>query len=62
MEGTVNEQGRVVDIHVVTGHPMLRDAAIRAVAKWKYRPAKLNGQVVSCPVHVEVRFTLRYPG
>jgi TonB family protein len=60
LEGTVNEQGKVVDLHVVSGHPMLVSAAINAVNKWKYRPAKLNGQLISCPVHVEVRFTLHY--
>jgi TonB family protein len=62
LEGTVSEEGKVVDVHVVSGHPMLVDAAIEAVKKWKYRPAKLNGQLITCPVHVEVRFTLHYPG
>jgi TonB family protein len=62
LEGTVSEEGKVVDVHVVSGHPMLVEAAIHAVKKWKYRPAKLNGQLISCPVHVEVRFALHYPG
>ncbi|SRR5881296_1688099 len=62
LEGTINEQGKVVNVHVVNGHPMLVEAAMKAVEKWKYRPAKLNGQIVSCPVHVQVRFSLRYRG
>jgi len=62
LEGTISEQGKVEDVHVVSGHPMLVDAAIKAVQKWKYRPPKLNGQIVSCPVRIQVRFMLKYPG
>jgi len=62
LEGTISEQGKVEDVHVVSGHPMLVDAAIKAVQKWKYRPAKLNGQIMSCPVRIQVRFMLKYPG
>src|SRR5215510_2802340 len=62
LEGTINEQGKVMNVHVVNGHPMLVEAAIKAVEKWKYRPAKLNGQIISCPLRVQVRFSLRYPG
>jgi TonB family protein len=61
LEGTVNVKGRIENLHVISGHPMLAEAAIRAVEKWKYRPAKLNGQLVPQPVSVQVRFTLAYP-
>ena len=61
LEGTITVKGKVVEIAVVSGHPMLIDAAINAVKKWKYRPAKLNGQLTECPVTVQVRFTLQYP-
>jgi len=56
LEGTITERGKVESLHVVSGHPMLVDAAIKALEKWKYRPAKLNGQIISCPVHIQVRF------
>src|SRR5438093_5520106 len=62
LEGTISEQGKVEDVQVVSGHPMLVDAAIKAVRKWEYRPAKLNGQIISCPVRIQVRFMLKYPG
>jgi periplasmic protein TonB len=58
----VNTEGRIENLQVVSGHPMLIDAAVDAVRKWKYRPAKLNGQLIPCPVNVQVRFTLEYPG
>jgi len=61
LEGTVNVSGRIENIHVVEGHPLLIDEAIRAVKKWKYRPAILNGQPTACPVTITVRFNLTYP-
>jgi protein TonB len=60
LEGTVNVKGSIENLHVVSGHPLLIDAAINAVKKWKYRPAKLNGQLTPCPVTVQVRFILHY--
>jgi len=62
LEGTVNVEGRVENLQVVSGHPMLVDAARDTVRKWKYRPAKLNGRLIPCPVTVQVRFILQYPG
>jgi len=62
LEGTVNVSGSVENIRVVEGHPLLIDEAFRAVKKWKYRPAILNGQPTPSPVTVRVRFILKYPG
>jgi TonB family protein len=61
LQGTVSVSGSVEDIHVVDGHPLLIDEAVRAVKRWKYRPAMLNGQPTPCPVNIQVRFTLKYP-
>jgi TonB family protein len=62
LEGTVDTAGQIENLKIVSGHPMLIDAALNAVRKWKYRPAKLNGQIIASPVNVQVRFTLQYPG
>jgi len=62
LEGTVNVSGGVENIRVVEGHPLLIDEALRAVKKWKYRPAILNGQPTPSPVTIRVRFILKYPG
>jgi protein TonB len=61
LEGTINARGKIENLHAVSGHPMLLEAAIKAVEKWKYRPAKLNGQLIPQAVQVQVRFTLEYP-
>jgi protein TonB len=60
LEGTINVRGKIENLHAVSGHPMLLEAAIKAVEKWKYRPAKLNGQLIPQPVQVQVRFALEY--
>ncbi len=62
LEGTVNVSGSVENIRIVEGHPLLVDEAVKAVKKWKYRPAILNGQPTPCPVTVTVRFILKDSG
>jgi TonB family protein len=62
LEGTVNASGIIENIHVVDGHPLLVDEAVKAVKKWKYRPAILNGEPTPCPVTITVRFILKDSG
>jgi periplasmic protein TonB len=58
LEAVISENGDIVDLHVVSGHPMLVSAAVEAVKQWKYRPYLLNGQPVSVQTQVQVNFTL----
>jgi protein TonB len=58
LEATISENGDIVDLHVVSGHPMLVTAAVEAVKQWKYRPYLLNGLPVSVQTQVQVNFTL----
>lgn len=59
LHGVLSERGDIQDIEVVSGHPLLVRAAIDGVKKWKYRPARLNGQPISCPIDVTVNFVLK---
>ena len=52
----VDEEGRVRDIRVFRGHPLLNDAAITAVKQWKYRPTIQDGKPVSVTIMVPVEF------
>src|SRR5204863_5317308 len=38
MEATVGTDGRVEDVNIITGHPLLVPAAKDAVMQWTYRP------------------------
>ena len=58
VEAVIDEHGNVVQAHVVSGHPLLIDAALKAVLQWKYEPTSLNGQPVSVELQVQVHFNL----
>lgn len=40
----IDKEGTVTNVSVVSGNPLLNDAAIAAVKQWRYRPHLLNGQ------------------
>jgi len=56
LEATLTAQGTVEEIRVISGHPLLIDAAIDAVKKWQYEPTLLNGVPVSIILTAKVRF------
>ncbi|MFH1574251.1 MAG: energy transducer TonB, partial [Acidobacteriota bacterium] len=55
----VNEEGSVTDVQVLSGHPMLVQAAVLAVSQWRYSPTLLNGEPVPVSGTVTVHFKLR---
>ncbi len=54
----VGTDGRIKEMAVVSGHPLLVQAAVTAVRQWRYRPTVLNGEAVEVVAPVEVHFTL----
>jgi TonB family protein len=58
LEVTIDKEGNVSNIQLVSGHPSLAPAAIEAVKQWKYRPYLLNGEPVEVETIVTVNFTL----
>jgi TonB family protein len=59
MEVVVGRDGRIANIKVISGAPVLADAAMDAVRRWCYTPTKLNGQPVEVVSTVSVNFVLR---
>jgi TonB family protein len=43
---TIEPNGSVKDTKVIGGHPLLADAAVRAISKWKYEPGAEETKVV----------------
>lgn len=43
---SISESGTVTDVTLLTGHPLLRDAAMQAAKQWRFIPTELNGQRV----------------
>jgi protein TonB len=59
IDATIDVQGNVVNLKIISGHPLLNEAALTAVRQWKYVPHKLNGEPVAVIMKVTVNFTLR---
>ena len=59
VDAVIDEHGNVVQARVVNGHPLLIEAALRAVQQWKYEPTSLNGQPVSVELQVQVHFNFK---
>jgi protein TonB len=58
VDAVIDEHGNVVQARVLSGHPLLIDAALKAVQQWKYEATTLNGQPVSVELQVQVHFNL----
>src|SRR5262245_1937306 len=40
---TISVEGRVIDARAISGHPLLRGAAISAAGKWVFEPVRFKG-------------------
>ena len=58
LAATISKAGLIENLRVLSGHPMLREAAIDAVQKWRYRPYLLNNQPVEVETTINVVFSM----
>ncbi len=56
LSAIISKTGEIQNLVLVSGHPMLVQAAIRAVQQFRYRPFLLNGE----PVEVETTITVNF--
>jgi TonB family protein len=56
VQGTVDKNGRIRDLRLVSGPPLFRDAAFQAVRQWVFQPARLNGQAIEQPTNIRLDF------
>ena len=54
----IGKDGRVSNVQLVSGHPLLVAAAQDAVRQWVYKPTLLNGSPVEVATQADVNFTL----
>ena len=57
LHAIIDKEGRVAELQVISGHPLLVEAALAAVRNWRYRPTLLSGR----PVEVETSITVNSP-
>ena len=60
LQAVIGKDGRIENLQLVSGHPMLSQAAIDAVKQWLYRPYYLNNQPVEVDTEIRVNFTLAH--
>ena len=58
LQAIISRDGRIENLQVLSGHPMLVQAALDAVRQWRYRPYMLNGDAVEVETQVTVNFVL----
>jgi protein TonB len=58
LAATISKTGTIENLHVVSGPPVLQQAALDAVQTWLYRPYLLDGEPVEVETTINVVFTL----
>ena len=58
LHAVIDREGKIENLQVLGGHPLLVKAALKAVQQWRYRPYYLNGQPVEVETEITVHFTL----
>ncbi len=58
LEGIIGTDGRLKELRVKSGHPLLAHAALEAVRQWIYQPTTLNGTPVEVIAPIIVTFIL----
>jgi periplasmic protein TonB len=58
LHAIIDKQGKVAQLEVVSGHPLLVQAALNAVKQWRYKPTLLNGDPVEVDTTITVTFSL----
>jgi protein TonB len=57
-EAVIAKDGSIQNLKVVSGPPLLVNAALEAVKQWQYKPTLLNGEPVEVITTIDVNFTL----
>ncbi len=58
LHAIIDKDGRVGELQVVSGHPLLVQSALEAVKNWRYQPTTLNGEAVEVDTTITVNFVL----
>jgi protein TonB len=58
LHAIIDTTGKVTQLRVLSGHPILAKSALDAVRQWKYRPYLLDGKAVPVDTTITVSFHL----
>src|SRR6266851_3447285 len=58
LHAIIGKDGAIQQLEVMSGHPLLQQAALDAVRQWRYQPTLLNGDAVDVDTTIDVIFSL----
>jgi len=58
LHAIISKDGTIQQLEVLSGHPLLQQAALDAVRQWRYQPTLLNGDPVEVDTTIDVIFSL----
>jgi TonB family protein len=58
LNAIIGKEGNVVNLSVISGHPLLIPSALEAVQQWVYQKTLLNGEPVEVSTQIDVNYTL----
>jgi len=58
LHALIGKDGTIQSLEVLSGHPLLQQAALDAVRQWRYQPTLLNGDPVDVDTTIDVIFSL----
>lgn len=54
----ITKRGSIANLRVISGNPVLAQAALDVVKKWRYKPYRLNGEPVDVETRINVTFRM----
>jgi protein TonB len=58
LKAVISKDGHIENLSLISGHPLLVQAAMDAVRQWTYQPTVLNGNKVEVDTEIDVNFQL----
>jgi protein TonB len=58
LHAIIDKEGKVAQVEVVSGHPLLVQSALEAVKQWRYKATQLNGEPVEVDTTIQVTFAM----
>jgi protein TonB len=59
LSAIIAKNGAIQSLTLVSGSPLLANAALTAVRQWRYKPTLLNGEPVEVATLITVNFVLQ---
>jgi protein TonB len=59
LEVFIGSNGRVESLRIISGHPLLREAALEAVSHWRFRPVRWNQKPARAVTEIDIPFRLK---